>query len=475
MVKEITVEEKTTTAAAATAATAATTSPATTAATTTDGLSLSEAFGTADESFAGAIDRALTEIKEQSDEVIPPVVRYRRSIRLVVAAALACGLLAASLAIADEYRRGVLDFFSGNGGTGTDKSAIRADEAAELLVDVSENEAAQTDWARFELDEYLYDGRRVYATIRVTATSDDILLLTPGYGGAKRPVQDMASMKPYYAAEQQSIADYVATNELRAYRVEFDGGPPSDRFDGSHTSAGMTQSWDDAGRLTLMISIPLEPGEKEIALRFNMYPVDLKATEPYTSAENAIETELHAESENAITAVIIDSGGLSHAVEDLVDDQEAKQTVTLTMNVDDTTSEAAGVIVLGLAEPIVFEEYGITIDGVRLTLSPLVSYLMIYGTVDDEERLMADGRPGGIAAPMPVISFGPGEEPQSWGFGIDENGRYIVEAELPAFNEFPRDMTLTFSYGEEFYSPDEYPQAASWRPETHTLTLIETK
>jgi hypothetical protein len=446
-----------------------------------DGTRLGEAFGAADEGFLRAVDHALEGIGMQTDEPAAPASWWRHPARFVIAAVLICGLLAASLAVANEYRRGVLDFFSGS-------NTAKTDEAAELVVTASGNETAQTDWARFEVTDYLYDGRQLLVTVNVTATSDDILLLTPGFGGANRPVQDMTNLKPYYASEQQSIADYVATHELRAYRVEFDSGPPVERFDGSMSGGGERTVWEDAGRLTIMVSMPIEPDQTEIALRFDMFPVDLEATEPYA----LVEREPGAPPKGGENGIMMEDGTEYTILGDLVDDHTAGQTVILTLNIDaallaETTSTEDTTTILGLAEPVVFEEYGITIDGVRLTVSPLKTYLMIYGTVHDESRLMPDTsppppgapedyvRPPRAASPWPTISLGSGEEPRSAGCGLDGNGGYLVEAELSALSELPRDMTLTLSYDEDRYSADIYPQAASWPPETHTLALVKTE
>ncbi|MDR1082689.1 MAG: hypothetical protein LBL27_02330 [Coriobacteriales bacterium] len=429
-------------------------------------LPLGEAFGAVDEGFLRAVTHALDVVEKQPSETVTFAVWHRRWVRLAVAVALACGLLVAGLAVADEYRRGVLDFFSGGGGASADGGAIKTDEAAELLVDVSGGESAQTDWATFEVGEYLYDGRWLFVTVNITAVSEDILLLTPGYGGASHPVQDMAAMKPYYATEQQSIVEYVAIHGLEVYRVDFDGGPPVDRFDGSMSGASVMQSWDDVGKLTLMVEVPLEPGQTEATLRFDMCPVDLEAVGPSALAEKASGT-LPTEEET----VVRENGAEYTASDDLVDDQAARQTVVLTLNID----MAYEATVLGLAEPVVFDEYGITIDEVRLTLTPLASYLMVCGTVDDESCLMADSSPSKVAAPAALIGLDSGEESQTIGYDIDGNGRYRAEAKLPVFNESLHEVTLTLCYDEESYPSDLYPHATSRQPETHTLPLTNTQ
>jgi hypothetical protein len=436
-------------------------------------------LGTAGPGFDEALARSLAAITEDRDVRAEARATSRKSskgrrvpLRLAFALAAILVLMGGTIAWGNASHWGILDFLNRQQSPNQSGNTTTP-QAASLIVSDPAQQAAHTDWADFYVEEYVFDGERLFATVSVTPTDDDTLLLPESYGSPGSLLDAMSQLTPYYASNPQGILDYVTQNNIRPLRVVFDK-TASLRFaqdENSPRPAGtateVSAAWGDNGTLTLFLEISVPhldvPIGSSIKLPFSICPIQIMEDEHGRWFNDSltggtppwlltVEEGYTEEGEHFITSV-----EEVRPLEDATDVQDAMIVLTLDSALQPT--------ILVNSEPLFFKDYGLMVDEARITTSAFGTFVRVRGHLQDANaygRFATDGGKGFSIMPYVHLGNAAGEQFSSgvaWGLSL--KGTFLFEIDAPAFETLPDELTVELTHDVATHPVEGVPSSQS--------------
>ena len=239
---------------------------------------------------------------------------------------------------------------------------------------------AETEHASFHVRQAAYDGQSALIMAEAVPAGDSYLLLEE----TVCPEEDrIALLMPDAENAEQTIAEYAAENDLTMIVVTMRQSYPADSME--------ITDWN-GGRLTLMKSFNATEDEISMTLTFRTFP--------YEQAANYDEVVSIAQGEISLTA-------------------------------------AAPLWLVSSEETFDLPEYGVRIDGVRVTGTLLQSYWEVFYTVTDIDKVRNGGLRMDILAadgsqlPRGVLGVGGCGLAQHAGDELIWHGGFGASAEAP--------------------------------------------
>jgi hypothetical protein len=389
-------------------------------------------------------------------------------LRLAIALVALIVLATATVAVASTYRWGILDLFD----TGSPSNEASPDAAA-LVVTPPVQISAHTDWADISIEEYAYDGQFLMLSVSITALKDNSLLIPSGYGHPF-PGLEMYYLSPYYADEESTIADYVQSNGLEVFRFSLEA-ERSPRFH----PPGITPNpsgggWMDSTHLVIPYAIELDPDEDVPDLVFTIYPVTLMPDGSFSDVVYSKGGVVYVEKDDDgnVIGKHSTSGDSFH-----LEPPSNAQTVRLSLGIKagDSLDESYGMRTLVNVDPAVFDEYGITVDELRIERSPFGTYVTAQGRTADVSRLLQSSGPTGTLRPeMPWMGISTEDGTvlfpvESLGMSVSANGDFEINGSLPAMDIAAGKLVLTLDY------PDWADPDGTYAAQTAVIKVIEAE
>ena len=315
------------------------------------------------------------------------IVKWKMSYTLI-AAALLC-LMLAGLAVAAQ-RTGLFDYLAKD----FERSGTVVSEEIETLIERPANATAQNEIAAFTVREALYDGRFVHLLVDAKPMSNDILFIAQD-----SDISDwMSDLGVAHADSRQKIKEFAEANGKTRY------------FSVNYGSLDDELWWVFSAECDL-------------------------AADGTMSMELTCEVASGAPSELPMRIVGILH---EHGSEDLI---KAQIDFALTAQPVATASSEM---------PTLFEEMGVRVDSVEMTVSAMVTDVQIRYSVLDKEKwlindfatsfelLDANGQP----IPMDLMSWNDGTFPLDEVDYLWDSVRYVQTTTLAAMPRLPDALTL---------------------------------
>lgn len=240
---------------------------------------------------------------------------------------------------------------------------------------------AQTDYATIHVRQAAYDGQSALIMAEAVPAGDSYLLLDATVCPEEERI---ARLIPDAQSGEQTIAEYAAENGLSMIVVTMRQSYPADSME--------ITDWN-GGRLTLLQSFNATDDVIPVTLTFSAYPY-----------------EQTAQYDEAVSRAAVD--------------------ITLT--------SAAPLWQVSSGETFDLPEYGVRIDGVRVTGTVLQSYWEVFYTVTDPDKVQTGGfwvdvlGADGNALPRGVLGVGGSGLTQHAGDELVWHGGFGASAEAPA-------------------------------------------
>jgi hypothetical protein len=389
-------------------------------------------------------------------------------LRLAIALVALIVLATATVAVASTYRWGILDLFN----TGSPSGEASPDAAA-LVVTPPVQVSAHTDWADISIEEYAYDGQFLMLSVSVTALKDNSLLIPAGHGHPF-PGLEMSYLSPYYADEKSTIADYVQSHGLEVFRYSLETEQSSRYRSPGTTPNPSGGGWIDNTHLVLPLAIELDPDEGVPDLIFTIYPVTLMPDGSFSDVAyfEGGAASVEKDDDGNVIGRHSTSGDNFH-----LEPPSNAQTVRLSLGIKagDGLDESYEMRTLVNVGPAVFDEYGITVDELRIKCSPFGAYVTAQGRTADVSRLLQSSGPTGelypeiprmdISAEDGTVLFPVG----SLSMGVSVNGDFEISGSLPAMDIAAGKLVLTMDY-QDWADPDN-----TYAAQTAIIEIIEAE